>query len=308
MSRLERARPIVLQEQRSVLRVAQRPHLFDARHLGRGLRSAPELLSSPSSRIRSQRKRHDATSCRIPNHITPWLSAGEPQFISGEVIVKKGYVVGAVALALVVGAGLRQWRRHATPKSVATEADESVAPQSTPKPSVNTDQESANKRSIVEAAQTHTHPERLSPMIAPTPFNRADWEANPQAYLDVVEPGRCYRTAESPGPDTPQLRAQSPRLSHSEPGGKTHLMVMSAPNSPVTFTAFGGGEFVENGLNSISVKADARGYAGVTFVVPENARGLLPVLVGSPLAVGNQTFLIDPRKHVAENDLPTQAP
>lgn len=36
-------------------------------------------------------------------------------------------------------------------------------------------------RSVLEA-QSGKHPERLSPLIAPPPFNRASYEANPQAF------------------------------------------------------------------------------------------------------------------------------
>jgi hypothetical protein len=216
-------------------------------------------------------------------------------------MVTRRRVLGAMVLVLMVGAGLSRWRQRAKPPGITDEAAAVAAPESAQAPPMTPRRAKANADSVVEAVRTHTHPERLSPLIAPTPFDRAAWEANPQGYLDVVEPGRCYRTAESPGPETPQLKPASSHLVHSAPGGKVHVMVMGAPNAPVTFTAFAGGEFAENGLNSISVKSDARGYAGVEFLVPEYARGLLPILVGSPLAVGNQRFLVDPRTHVAAN-------
>jgi hypothetical protein len=151
-----------------------------------------------------------------------------------------------------------------------------------------------NVRSIVEASRSHKHPERLSPLATPSPFDAAAFAANPQAYLDVVEPGRCFRTAKNLGPDTPQLKAESPRLLRVAPGGKVPLLVMSAPHAPVTFTAFTGGSFEENGLNSISVQADARGYAVVNFAAPPDGRAVLHVLVGSESAVGNVRYVIQP--------------
>ena len=61
----------------------------------------------------------------------------------------------------------------------------------------------------------------------------------------------------------------------------------------MTFTAFSGGYVAENSLNSVSVRAGARGYAGATFVAPEGTRMRFAVLVGSPLKVGNQRFFVD---------------
>jgi hypothetical protein len=154
--------------------------------------------------------------------------------------------------------------------------------------------DNANVRSIVEATTSHNHRERLSPLATPSPFDAAAFAANPQAYLDVVEPGRCFRTARKLGPDTPQLKAESPRLRRVGPGEKVPLLVMSAPHAPVTFTAFTGGSFEENGLNSISVQADARGYAVVNFATPPDGRAVLHVLVGSESAVGNVRYVIQP--------------
>ena len=67
----------------------------------------------------------------------------------------------------------------------------------------------------------------------------------------------------------------------------------------VTFTAFGPGQFTENTLNSVSVRADARGYAVAHFTAPLGLTGHVPVLVGSPLSIGNQSFLLDVTRTVA---------
>jgi hypothetical protein len=215
---------------------------------------------------------------------------------------KRRYVIGATGTALIlalVAVRLPQ-RRHETKPAddPAGTLEAPVAAQVAPM----VRQLNANQRSAVEAVQTHSHHERLSPLMPPKPFDRAAWERDPQAYLDVVEPGRVFHTATSPGPDTPHLKAaETSHVSFTQPGAKVPLMVMGAPGSPVTFTAFGAGEFTENGMNSISVKADARGYARVEFKVPEHARQMLPVLVGSPMSVGNQRFLIDPRPRLAAN-------
>jgi hypothetical protein len=147
--------------------------------------------------------------------------------------------------------------------------------------------------SVIEAVKTGKYPERLTPLIAPRPFDLVAFEANPQQYLDTVEPGRCFQTLKNPGPDSAYLHPASQSLVRAQADEPIALMVKGAPNAPVTFTAFEGGQFTENGLNSVSVRGDARGYATAHFKVPAGANGRLPVLAGSPMAVGNQTFLID---------------
>ncbi len=61
---------------------------------------------------------------------------------------------------------------------------------------------------------------------------------------------------------------------------------------PVTFTAFGAGSFHENDLASVTVRADAHGFAMVHAVPPPPGRGDMRVQVASPVAVGNQQFVV----------------
>ena len=54
-------------------------------------------------------------------------------------------------------------------------------------------------KAVVEAIRQGNHPERVSVLVRPQPFDAKAYQTNPAAYLEVVEPGRVFQTAQ-PGP------------------------------------------------------------------------------------------------------------
>jgi hypothetical protein len=68
--------------------------------------------------------------------------------------------------------------------------------------------------------------------------------------------------------------------------------VKGEPGAPVTFTAFDGGEFKENGLASVTIRADGRGLAGAHFIATPGIEGDLTIVAGSPLSSGVQRFVL----------------
>jgi hypothetical protein len=139
----------------------------------------------------------------------------------------------------------------------------------------------------------------LTPLVLPAPFDRVRWGNDPSyktAYLQGVEPGRVFQTADE-GPDYPVIKAIS-----SIGGGNVglfqkvsafsvvELKVTAKEATPVTFYCTGEGFFAENGKNSITVKADGIGTAKVHFNAP--ASGRIPILVGCPMAVGQVRYVI----------------
>jgi hypothetical protein len=64
------------------------------------------------------------------------------------------------------------------------------------------------------------------------------------------------------------------------------------PDAPVTYTTFGGGTFKENGIGSVSVRADGRGLASAHYSADRGIDGDVTVVAGSPSAVGNQRFFV----------------
>lgn len=146
-------------------------------------------------------------------------------------------------------------------------------------------------RSVAEALETGEYPERLSPLHTPKPFDREAYLADPQAYLDVVEPGRVWQVAQ-PGPGIPRLSSLSRPLNRIEQGQSIVLKVKAIPGAPVTFTSFDLGAF-ENQLTSITVQADAEGVAAATFTGTPGTYNDVNILAGSPMTAGQIKFLVN---------------
>jgi hypothetical protein len=146
----------------------------------------------------------------------------------------------------------------------------------------------ANAASVAEAARTGKFPERLSPMMAPKPFDRESFVKDPQSYVDVIEPGRVFQTA-TPGPAVPVLQPKAGGSFEIPTGGSCVLAVVTAPFAPVTYTALDLGSF-ENSLTTITVQADANGEASATYTARGGVIADAQVLVGSPLASGQVKF------------------
>jgi hypothetical protein len=182
--------------------------------------------------------------------------------------------------------------QQAAPRSAATtpSTPSAAAPATTTPsiaPSVRPDL-NANVASVAEAARTGKHPERLSPLMAPKPFDPAAFAANPQAYLDVVEPGRVFQSAE-PGVDVPVLSPKGTASYEIPVGGSCTLAVMTKPGAPTTFTALDLGTF-PNSLTSITVQANAQGEASTVYSASGGVIADAQILAGSPGASGQVKF------------------
>lgn len=130
-----------------------------------------------------------------------------------------------------------------------------------------------------------------SPLSAPERFDLEQFRSKPEEYLAKVEPSRVFQTAEASGPGSVYLMPVSRLRISVRASERVVVAVKGAPAAPVTFTALDGGTFAENRQSSITLLANAAGSVQATFVGGA-ARGDLVVLVGSPLAVGNQRFYI----------------
>jgi hypothetical protein len=145
--------------------------------------------------------------------------------------------------------------------------------------------------SVVEAVKTGSHPERLTSAIKPKPFDKTAYEKNPQAYLDVCEPGRIWDTA-LPGPDIKQIEEEVNTVIDMKSGESVKLKALAVPGAPVTFTSFDWGEF-QNKLTSITVKADPAGHAEATFTATPGTIGHVEIIAASPLTSGQINFKVE---------------
>jgi hypothetical protein len=146
-------------------------------------------------------------------------------------------------------------------------------------------------RSVAEALRDKNHPERLSPLIPPKPFNLEAYKQNPKAYLDVVEPGRVFQSAQ-PAKDVPRLRPLSPQLQEVAQGKSIKLKVQATPNYPVTFTSFDLGRF-SNQLTSMTVEANEVGVAEVEFIGAPGTINEVNILASSPMTSGQVKYIVN---------------
>ncbi|QDT57271.1 hypothetical protein Pan44_53390 [Caulifigura coniformis] len=145
-------------------------------------------------------------------------------------------------------------------------------------------------RSVVEAIETQKYPERLHSLIAPKPFDEAAYKTDPQAYLNIVEPGRVFQPAQ-PGPGVSRLKTLSPSSIEVVQKETISLKVKALPNAPVTFTSFDLGAF-QNQLTSITVAADADGVAVARFTGTPGSVNTVNILAASPTSSGNLKFRV----------------
>lgn len=145
--------------------------------------------------------------------------------------------------------------------------------------------------SVAEALKSGKHPERLTSLIVPQPFDQKKYESEPQAYLNIAEPGRIWQVAQ-PGKDVPRLIYRSERYQEAEQGQGVRLKVQAIKNAPVTFTSFDLGAF-QNQLTTVTVKANEDGLAQATFTGTPGTIGAVNILAGSPMTSGQLKFQVN---------------
>lgn len=109
-------------------------------------------------------------------------------------------------------------------------------------------------------------------------------------YLNTPQPSRVFQTAQ-PGPGVPRLRRMTPPYQEVVQGEPTQLKVRAIPGAPVTFTSFDLGRF-ENELTSITVEADAAGFAEAGFWGPSGTIDDANILVASPVTSGQVKLIV----------------
>lgn len=148
-----------------------------------------------------------------------------------------------------------------------------------------------NVRNTLIAAEDRTFPERLSPTVMPARFDADTYRSNPQAYLDVVEPGRIWQSAQPEMGVQPIAKVSKARHQIKQKES-VRLSVKVEPQAPVTFTSFDLGIF-QNSLPSITVAANAQGIAEVAFTGTVGTEHDVNILAASPMNSGQAKFLVN---------------
>ena len=143
---------------------------------------------------------------------------------------------------------------------------------------------------VAEALKTGKYPERINPLFKPRPFDLESFQRDPLPYLEMVEPGRVWQSAQ-PAEGVPVVSAESSMYLQVVQGESARLSVRVPSGAPVTFTNFDSGEF-ENRLGSITKQASAEGIATATLTAISGVVGDVRILASSPLASGQVEFLV----------------
>ena len=154
---------------------------------------------------------------------------------------------------------------------------------------IDTDADSAEQ----DDATTLASLQKRSLLIAAAAFEAALWSEKEDfrtAYLAGVEPGRVWQSA-PPGGGRTALRTMNALRRTAAAGATVTLRVQTVAGAPVSWATLHGGAFTPNGLNAITVAADATGEAAVDLQIPSHA-GTYQILAASPLAVGRLSFTV----------------
>ena len=145
--------------------------------------------------------------------------------------------------------------------------------------------------SVVAALREKKHPERLSPMNSLPAFDAKAYQADPQAYLNTVEPGRAFQSAQ-PGPDVKVLQRTSLRLVKADAGRVGNTRSQGGAGCAGHLHARQLGQF-ENQLTSITKQANETGVARAEFSATPGTIDHVYFLAASPVTTGQARFLVD---------------
>ncbi len=146
-------------------------------------------------------------------------------------------------------------------------------------------------KSIAEAIKNPELAYRLSNMLPAPEFDRAKYEADKQAYLDEVVPGRIWQSATDESKAAKIKRVGE--YGHQVLQGETVVLTAEAePGMPVTFYSPRMGQF-ENLFPTITVAANEKGIATAHFKAAGGTRGEIDIIASSPVRTGLARYLVE---------------
>ena len=146
-------------------------------------------------------------------------------------------------------------------------------------------------KSIAEAIKNPELAYRLSNMLPAPEFDRAKYEADKQAYLDEVVPGRIWQSATDESNASKIKRVGE--YGHQILQGETVvLQAETTAGYPITFYSPRMGQF-ENLFPTITVAADDKGIATAHFKASGGTRGEIDIIASSPVRTGLARYLVE---------------
>ncbi len=141
-----------------------------------------------------------------------------------------------------------------------------------------------------ELAQVEPPLAARSSLFPPEPFDQVAYDADKQAWLDKIRPGRAFEPAQ-PGPDVVPIATPSQAFQNVVQGDKVILEAKVSPGSMVTFYTPAVGEF-DNRLTTHSVAADDAGIAKTVYTAGPGTLGLIDIVAASPVHSGQLRFKV----------------
>ncbi|NQZ59002.1 MAG: hypothetical protein HRT88_16240 [Lentisphaeraceae bacterium] len=158
-------------------------------------------------------------------------------------------------------------------------------------PAIDLSKMNKHKEATLEA---FSDPQRFSGRISIVgkrqKFDLARYQKNPSYYLDITEPGRAFDAAQA-GEGFSRLERLSPAFLDTVQGEAVAISVRGEKSMPISLTAFDGGQF-DNGLSSITVKADSSGFASVNFLPTTGVIADCRIRAASPTSTGTLGFVV----------------
>jgi len=148
-----------------------------------------------------------------------------------------------------------------------------------------------NTRSVYESIGDPKLAYRSNSMIPAPKFDRDSYEADPQAYLDEMAPGRIWQSL-PPGENVVPIERSGQYIQQLVQGESVKLSAKAEPGMPVTFHSSNIGQF-ENQLSSITVRTGDDGIASATFRASAGTRGEIDLIASSPVHSDLARWLVE---------------
>ena len=133
-------------------------------------------------------------------------------------------------------------------------------------------------------------------------FDIGRYKSDPTYYLNSVEPGRCFDSAQAEE-GVNRLQRSGKSTLRTEQKKTVQLSAKGENGMPISFTAFDGAHF-QNGLSFITLKADSSGTAVAEFTPTEGVINQARIRAASPVNSGTLqwTVFVSLPKKVSNNN------
>jgi hypothetical protein len=144
---------------------------------------------------------------------------------------------------------------------------------------------------VFASLKDRSNPNAFSSFAAPKVFDPEAFKADPQAFINEVDPSRVFNPLQ-PGDGVPVIQPVGGRYHGVKQGEAVTLSVNAIAGAPVCFCSFNLGSF-SNQLTSQTVLADDSGVAKAEFTATGGTIEDVRILAASPMTSGQVTFTVN---------------